>query len=179
MSIYFLRHVKTYNNLNEILSGRHESNILPNQIIQLPKHNITFDIVYSSTSKRCRYTLGILPSELFISDVIYTDNLLERSLGILENLPKSHAIVTFPDLFVNGRISVNSTIPNGETLNDVILRVQSLTDLIMSIDKTKQCLICSHNQTLKIMYALIKRINITDEYWKRMDFTPGNIVKIL
>ena len=82
-------------------------------------------------------------------------------------------------MFVNGRISVNSTIPNGETLNDVILRVQSLTDLIMSIDKTKQCLICSHNQTLKIMYALIKRINITDEYWKRMDFAPGNIVKIL
>ena len=89
MSIYFLRHVKTYNNLNEILSGRHESNILPNQIIQLPKHNITFDIDYSSTSKRCRYTLGILPSELFISDVIYTDNLLTKRKGRYANDAKT------------------------------------------------------------------------------------------
>lgn len=178
MPIYFLRHVKTYNNLNEILSGRTETNILPNQSIVFSSAPEVFDIVYSSTATRCKDTLLLIPSAMLPTKIVYTDALLERSLGILENLPRYNAIRDFPDLFANGKIDVDSVISGAESINDIKTRVNSLTHKILDISLKKQCLICSHNQTLKVMYSIIKDIKISNMYWNNTNFNPGIITKI-
>jgi broad specificity phosphatase PhoE len=178
MSIYFLRHVKTYNNFNNILSGRTETNILPNQHVHFQEDPIHFDYIFSSTAKRCIDTLTLVPQKFLVDNVKYTDNLLERSIGVLEGLTRVEAEQHFSNFFVNGKIGVNCIIPNGESIDDVVLRVKPLIETILSIEKESNCLICSHNQTLKIMYALIKNVPITDEYWHSTNFRQGVIIKI-
>lgn len=179
MNVYFLRHAKTYNNTNNVLSGRCETDIIPNQKIVFEKFPISFDIIYSSTAKRCIDTLRLLPNGCFPNDIIYTDVLLERSIGILENKTRDEAQKDFPEFFINGKIDVDCIIPNGETINDVVSRISSLTNMILTTDDKSNCLICSHNQTLKIMYALIKNIAITNEYWHNKNFPQGVVIKIL
>lgn len=179
MNIYFLRHVKTFNNINNILSGRFETDIIPNQTILIGDSNICFDIVYSSTAKRCIDTLQLLPNYYLNTDIIYTNDLLERSIGILENIPRDVAKKKYPEFFVNGKLKVDSIIPYGETIADVIQRTSSLTNKIMNTSGEINILICSHNQTLKIMHAMIKNISITNEYWNSKNFDHGTITKIL
>lgn len=179
MSIYFLRHAKTFNNMNHILSGQSETNIVPNQTIFFEDTSICFDVIYSSTAKRCIDTLQLLPACYFSANIIYTDVLLERSIGILENTTRDEAQKKFPELFINGKINIDCIIPNGETINDVVCRISLLTNNILATNDKHNCLICSHNQTLKIMYALIKNIPITNEYWYNKNFKPGEITKIL
>lgn len=179
MSLFFLRHVKTYNNVDARLSGRVETDILPKQIVELPQNDLIFDIVYSSTSKRCHDTLKLIYDLISCEEIYYTDALLERSLGKLENMPKRKAKTLFPNLFVNGRIGVDSNIPDGENINDVKQRVYPLIETVLPIAIEHQCLICSHNQTLKIMYAIIKEITITDNYWYENDFKQGMVFKVI
>lgn len=178
MSVYFLRHVKTYNNTYNILSGRNETNVLPNQFVQFQGEPIHFDYIFSSTAKRCKDTLNLIPNKFLANRIKYTDNLLERSIGVLEGLTRAEAEQHFSSFFVNGKIGVNCIIPNGESIDDVVLRVKPLIETILSIEKESNCLICSHNQTLKIMYALIKNVPITDEYWYSTNFRQGVIIKI-
>lgn len=179
MSIYFLRHAKTYNNINSILSGQSETDIISNQQILFEDNPIYFDVIYSSTARRCVDTLQLLPSCYFSTDIIYTDVLLERSIGILENSSRNEAQKNFPELFINGKIDINSTIPNGETINDVVNRISSLADTILTSNYKNNCLICAHNQTLKIMFALIKNVPITNEFWCNKNFEPGVITRIV
>lgn len=176
MSLYFLRHVKTYNNDKGIISGQSEAEILPNQKIKFKCECKNFDIIYSSPSQRCRETLG-----LFISNtrILYTETLLERSLGDLENMSKTDAIAKYPELFRNNFLDIYSHIPNGETINDVIKRVMPLIDIIYQIPQNNKCLLCSHNQLLKIIYAYILKIPITNDYWQQKNFNNGEIIKVM
>lgn len=172
MSVYFLRHVKSRGNIKGIISGQTEFDILPEQ--RVSRMEQCFDKVYCSSSCRCKDTLKLLYSEN-IQSVIYTDSLLERSLGILEGMKKQDAIVKFPQYFVEKRVGVNATIPNGETIEMVKQRLVPVFEEIMKDLPRQNILICSHNQTLKVLYAMIKEIEITDDYWQNIDFVNGEI----
>ena len=129
-SIYLLRHIKTYNNLKEIISGRAETLTLPNQAIQIPSDSESFDIVYSSPSMRCKNTIELIPPEIIKCNIIYTTILLERDVGVLEKMSKRKALEQYPYLFNNRKIDVNALIPGGETINDIIKRITPLIDFI-------------------------------------------------
>lgn len=177
MPLFFLRHIKTYNNIQEAISGRSEVLTMPNQIIQIPNDCKKFDVIYSSTAKRCQDTIKLIPTES-ICDLIYTEALLERDVGILESLPKHDAIKQYPHLFINGRINVDVLIPKGESIDDVVERVKPFVKIVMENKNSQYYLFCSHNQVLKIIYALIKKISITNHYWKQIDFEQGVVTKI-
>lgn len=178
MSIYFLRHVKTIYNQNNIISGCMEAEILPNQFLTytspLPSR---FDYVLSSPSKRCYYTLELLPGNR-INTIECFNNLLERNVGILEGLQKNDAISQFPYFFHNGKIDINANIPDGESINDVKQRLKSVVSRLNSINIGENVLVCSHNQTLKVLYAMLKNIDLNNEYWQRFNLENGALVNI-
>ena len=179
MSIYFLRHIQTLNNKNGILSGRLDSHILPDAQITLPDKCPFFDIVHSSTARRCVDTVSLIPIKYLTKQVYFTDMLLERHLGILEGLSKSYAIEIFPMMFTNNRIDVTTPIPEGESIEAVQERLQPEVTILLSLTHTDNCLVCSHNQTLKILYAMIYDIEITNSYWCSTNFENGVITKII
>ena len=177
MSVFLLRHIKSYNNIGKIISGRAETPTMPNQIVQISNNCKKIDVVYSSPSKRCKDTIELIPHEIIKGDIIYTTALLERDVGVLENMSKSEALEQYPYLFKNKRIDVNSLIPRGETIDDIVQRVKPLIDFIVYNASSLNYLICSHNQTLKIIYALINNITITNQYWQQFDFSQGVIIE--
>ena len=177
MSIFFLRHVKTKNNSKNIISGRIETDILPDSNI-IWSENVSFEYIYCSTSKRCRETITMLPKELYSGEIYFTEELLERSVGILEGMSKKIALKLYPHLFYKNKLSVLAEIEDGETIQDVKNRVKEVVQDIMRKGTHKNVLICSHNQTLKVIYAIVNDIEITNEYWTSTNFSNGTIVKI-
>lgn len=177
MAIFLLRHVKTVNNSKNIISGRMDTEILPNTDIVLDE-NVSFEYIYCSTSKRCRDTIAVLQTHMYHGEINFTEELQERSVGILEGMPKEVALELYPHLFYQNKLSVNSEIKGGETIQDVKKRLEEVVQDIIIRGTYKNVLVCSHNQTLKVIYAMINNIEITDEYWANTNFLNGTIVKI-
>lgn len=171
--IYFLRHAQTNNNISHIISGQSDKiDILPNQVIS---NDIKFDgIIYCSSATRCKSTIKMVRG-FQERNVIYADNLLERSLGEMEGMNKDEAMEKYPNYFINGRVRVDACIANGESISSVKERLIPFLETILNPETEEDILICSHNQTLKVLYAMIKGIEITDEYWRNIDFESGEI----
>lgn len=178
MSLYFLRHLKTTNNERGILSGRISCEILPGSFVRNSTDCTFFDKVYSSPSSRCKDTLSEAKKIVSFNDICYTDILLERNIGILEGMFREEAILKYPNYFQNGKLRVDITPQHGESINNIQQRLKPLLSEIINISKTGNCLICSHNQTLKILYAIIMNIEVTNEYWFNNNYKNGIIVEV-
>ena len=177
MGIYFLRHIKTEDNLVGKISGRSESPTLPAQKLNITcKIEKRFDQIYCSPYNRCRETIALLPSELQCN-VCFTPTLIERGLGILEGMDRKDAIHQFPQMFENGKLKVDAQISGIESIEEAQHRLKILLDVLKS-NRYKQVLICSHNQTLKILLAELKGILITNYYWQTVNFKNGELVCI-
>lgn len=180
MALYFLRHIKTVYNKQRIFSGRAETEVLPGQKIKYTDDIMRFDYIFSSSSSRCMATVQLIPDFLKNnSEICFTSNLLERKIGLLEGMQKRKAEIEYPEFFFNGRVDVNAQIPEMESINDVVERVSGIVEYICDKSKNSECLICSHNQTLKIIYAMITEQNIDNDYWHKVNFENGAIVKVL
>lgn len=177
MSIFLLRHVKTENNSKNIISGRIDTDILPDSNIILDG-NVSFEYIFCSTSKRCRDTIAKLPTDMYSGEINFTEELQERSVGILEGMAKESALKLYPHLFYKNKLSVSAEIEGGETIQDVKNRVEEVLQDIIIKGTYKNVLVCSHNQTLKVIYAMITNIKITDEYWANTNFLNGTIIKV-
>lgn len=177
MAIFLLRHVKTVNNLKDIISGRIDTEILPDTSVEVDG-NLSFEYVYCSTSKRCRETIAMIQTKMNNGKIVFADELQERSVGILEGMEKKMALELYPHLFYKDKLSVKARVDGGESIQDVKDRVERMIYEIQSKETNKNVLICSHNQTLKVIYAMINNIDITDEYWTNTNFLNGTIVRI-
>ncbi len=180
MALYFLRHIKTENNELKIFSGTSETEVLTDQKIIYPDNIFNFDYLFSSSSKRCIETIRLIPLHLIENaEIVYTNNLLERRLGELEGMNKDSAKRLYPQCFYENRLDVNAQIPGIESLSNVKNRVFDLVTDILEKSKNSNCLICSHNQTLKIIFSIITNQSIDNKYWRNLDFDNGVITKIL
>lgn len=178
MSIYFLRHIKTTANLENKISGCTEVDILADQTITInTKLPVYFDTVFCSPLTRCQSTISLLPNDWY-GNVVYSECLIERNMGILEGMKKQDATIQYPTLFFEGKVDVNAQIPNGETLFNVATRLTPLSEHLKFSSESKNILICSHNQTLKVLFSLLKNIALDNAYWKRVNFKNGTLINI-
>lgn len=86
MTIYFLRHAKTDSNIHNRWQGRSDldlSNEGINQLKQLAKLNYSFDVIFSSPTKRTLKTANVFKN--FNNLIICDERILERNFGNLES----------------------------------------------------------------------------------------------
>lgn len=176
--IYFLRHFKTLNNLNNVISGRSTSPTIATDLI-LPTNTI-FHKIYCSPAERCRTTMNALPNNILENaDIIFDERLLERNLGNLEGMPRNNAIKCYPVLFSKNKLDVFSTPPDGESYEVFFQRLnQFYNDTICNMPNKQNILICSHNQTLKMLYHILTKNDITSVSWRNLSFDNGVITPI-
>lgn len=175
MSLFFLRHLKTENNSNGIITGKTDSELIPNQhIYDHPYKKTTFDIVLCSPMKRCLDTISQIHKEQ-IQTIIPMAELVERDMGVLEGLTKAEAIQRFPLLFYSGKVDVKSVIPNGESIQDVLDRLEPVISYIKE-NCDKNVLICSHNQTMKILYCALCGNPVSNAFWQVFNFPNGVMI---
>lgn len=176
-SLFFLRHLKTRYNRDNLISGREDIDILKGQsIISLSASNNEYDIVLCSPLKRCLSTLSLLPNDCMKS-IRYIDELSERNMGILEGLNKTEAQIRYPLLFCVNKIDVSADIPGGESIYEVQQRLKAIVAYIKS-NPDENILICSHNQTLKILYFLLHEMPVTNDAWQCLNFPNGVLINV-
>lgn len=172
--IYFLRHFQTENNVNHILNGRSvNSSIISGDVLQC---SANIEMVFCSPALRCRQTISFFLQST-IPNIVYTDLLLERSLGLLEGMSRTQAANQYPALFSNNKLIVYTTPPQGESYNDFRARAEEFWGYCNSVDYNN-ILICAHNQILKMLYFVIKGEAFTIDSWNSLVFPNGEIIKI-
>lgn len=176
-SLFFLRHLKTNLNKNGVISGIQDSEVLPGQqIIELSSTKEMFDAILCSPLKRCRSTISLIADERKLS-IKYLDELAERNMGILEGLNKTEAQIRYPLLFCGNKIDVSADIPDGESIYGVQQRLKAIVAYIKS-NPDENILICSHNQTLKILYFLLHEMPVTNDAWQCLNFPNGVLINV-
>ncbi len=176
-NIFFLRHAKTLNNDLCIISGQSDSNIISEDYLKIDFNY--FDKIYCSPSLRCIDTLDILNCMPFsICNVLYDKALLERNMGHLEGMLKIDGLSKYPDLFTNGSFDVFKTPPQGESYKTFKNRVYCFYNDCLNTNDQLNILVCSHNQTLKLLRLFILNKKVTHETWLEHSFKNGEIEKI-
>jgi len=179
--IYLLRHCQTRNSLTGLVSGQTDDEIVNNNGLKLfssAARNLALAEVYASPLKRCRQTVHQLWSEIgFCLPVNWDKRLIERNMGNWEGKNKLQLANHYNDLFVNKKMNYMHTPPDGESFPDFYSRVNGFYLEIKKQLGKNPILICSHNQTLKLIYTLVMQIEIID-IWYSFDFEPGNLFEI-
>lgn len=105
--IFFLRHFKTQSSLDNYLCGR--SLLLPISESRDLSCSIPLDAAFCSSALRCRQTIEHVHFQNLASKIRYTDELLERNLGLMEGKPRDDMVQQFPNLFLDSKFRVFST----------------------------------------------------------------------
>lgn len=160
-----------------IISGQSDSEIIKKEYATVDLMN--FDKIYCSPSIRCQKTLEILGNNsLSAEKIVYDNRLLERDMGHFEGLSKTECKKMYPKLFMNGAFDVFQTPPQGESYEKFKKRVSSFYDEILKPSNQLNILVCSHNQTLKLLRLLILGKNITYKTWMEYSFENGEFSKV-
>ena len=176
MSVYFLRHLKTKYNMDGIISGTKDSEIVPGQrIINTQKDFLKIEKVLCSPLKRCKTTISMFYDQKI--HIEYMDELSERNMGVLEGTRKEEAKEKYPYLFCGSKLDVDASIPNGESVWDVQKRLAVVIKFLHD-SRNKNILICSHNQTMKILFFSLMNIPITNNAWQCLNFPNGVVIDI-
>ncbi len=179
--LYFLRHGKTIYNEKHLITGQADISILNteekmNINLSQPLNNM---IILSSPLKRCQETVKSFQQNIdYNLPIKYCDELLERNMGIFEEMERKLASEEYPIYFTDGKFKYYMTPPNGESFYKVCVRAElfiqkTLNELLESHD----VLICSHNQIMKIIYFKIMNIPFNDN-WYEYSFINNIIYKI-
>lgn len=175
--IFLLRHLKTINNDQGIISGQSDATLM--QVNPLKTDLSIFDKIYCSPSIRCKKTIESLEQKsLLYNKVTYDERLLERNMGKFEGMSKIKCKEQHPDLFYKDSFDVFGTPPNGESFENFKTRVEEFYNDHLITDANLNILICSHNQTLKLLRLIILEKEITEQTWLDYSFDNGEIIVI-
>lgn len=173
--VFFLRHFKTQNNINNCINGR--SLYLPISEGTPINCENPIDTVLCSPASRCHQTIDYVHFQNEEPKIIYTEALLERNMGSMEGQPRVSMVQQYPHLFNNSKFIVFSDPPYGESYNDFKMRAMNFWDKCNRICHGN-ILICSHNQLLKMLFFTINGEVITIDAWNQKTFPYGTILKI-
>lgn len=174
-NLFFLRHLESENNKLGIISGQSNPKISFKNITIVS--SMDFRKIYCSPSKRCRETIESLENKE-TSKIVINNDLSERNMGKLEGHKKSDMLQEYPSLFHNKVFDLFATPPEGESYQDFYKRVNFFYKQYLIRDLKEKTLICSHNQTLKLLRLLLLQKEINYNTWEEYNFPNGQVVAL-
>ena len=186
MNLIFLRHGLSQWNLENKFSGwidvplASEGIAEAKQAKQLLKENsFVPDIVYTSYLKRAQQTAELICNLDYIKDW----RLNERHYGSLQGLDKKETSIKFgedqvflwrrsysttPPLLDENSLdnpnfakmyqTINESLPLGESLHDVVIRVKPMLDKIIKTALNKKVLVVAHGNSIRAILKIIENI---------------------
>ena len=166
---YYLRHGEATHNINDHLASYPEKNVSHltekgiNQIkAVIPElKKLNFDLIISSDLERNKETAEIIRQALNVK-VFFDSRLRETNFGILNNQPADE----YRKLFKSANERFKKSAPEGETLNQVVLRMmQCLREAKIKYPE-KKILIISHGDPLWALKTILNGKNYQTENHK-------------
>lgn len=155
--LYFVRHGETDDNVNHILTGRQNTPLNENGLKQVEQSGIEakdlkIGVIFCSPLDRARKTCEAI-NKYHYKDVIYTEELIERSYGLYENRPSSSIDrEACWNYFEDYKKDVM------ETPRELFGRVYAFLDKIKKEYKNKNILIVAHNGIGRAIYCYFNGI---------------------
>lgn len=164
--IYALRHCKTLFNEKNIISGQTDCPLVDYSVdYSILSKTWAPDsfILISSPLSRCVLTSEIFQSQsgFQISSSI-DSRIIERNMGILEGMRRDNLSKEHQDYFLNGHFKDFMTPPMGESYNDFKFRIMSFAFSLEKLFSEYNIIICSHNQTLRMLTAIMNNKDYED-----------------
>ncbi len=173
---YVLRHCKTSFNEKNIVSGQTDCPLIDYSIdysILSKESYLKSYILISSPLNRCVLTGKILQSQSKLQISAFIDSrIIERNMGILEGKKRCDLVKEYPHFFLNGRFKDYMTPPMGESYDDFRFRIISFSFAMEKLLSKHNIIVCSHNQTLRMLTAIVK-----DKSYEDVPKYPNGIVK--
>lgn len=180
-NIYFIRHGETKWNTIGKIQGWKDSRLTDLGIKQANKaaeylnkyESTNIDIIYSSDLSRAYDTAEIINNKLKL-DIIESELLRENSFGIWEGKTKEDILEFDSKGYENWlRIPEESSIEDGETLDELRKRVKKFLDSIVDYENI---LIVSHSVTIKMLILVL--LNMDNKHFKNLSMNNTGISKI-
>lgn len=159
MKIYLTRHSKTVWNQEKRLQGRCDSPLTPEGIENanalkkyLNESHLHFDYIYSSPITRAFQTASLLFEK---NKIIQDQRLVEMNFGIFEGRKIPDILKTDYELYHNlwHHPELFTCIPQGESYDEVVLRVQSFLDDLSNLEKDSSVFIVTHGMYFIVLLA--------------------------
>ena len=158
MIIYLTRHSQTIWNEEKRLQGRLDSPLTANGIKNAEAlkeyiHNYSIDYIYSSPTLRAYHTAEIVfPDHNIIKD----KRLLEMDFGTLEGRKISDILKTDYELYHQlwNEPELFQGIPQGESYEDVIKRLQSFIHDLKKLPDQSTVMIVTHGMCFIVLFSL-------------------------
>ena len=167
--IYFIRHGETNANVMKKYCGHSDILLNENGIVQAKTvaniiKEYSIDLMYCSDLKRAKMTMGEI-NEFHNLDVTYLTELREMNFGILENLTFKEIGNIYPkekEKII--KFNRSYQFPEGESLEMLYLRANTIFNKIINENKDKNILIVSHSGVIESILTEILSNNI-ENYW--------------
>lgn len=157
--LYVLRHCKTSFNEENVVSGQTDCPLIDDSIdysILSKENSLKSYILISSPLNRCILTGKKLQSQSKLQISAFIDSrIIERNMGILEGKKRCDLAKEYPDYFLNGHFKDYMTPPMGESYDDFKFRIISFASSIEKVLSKHNIIVCSHNQALRMLTAII------------------------
>jgi len=167
MNLFLIRHGQTDWNLAQRFQG--QSDIPLNETGRKQANAIVerlaaehFDAIYSSDLQRATETADIICK----SEIITDSRLREVNFGDWEGLIYDEIKVKYPETLAAWEVDIfKNAPPNGETLEGLSVRVQSMLDELRAKHDDQNILIVAHGGVLQTLICLALKLPPT-MYWQ-------------
>jgi len=165
--IYVIRHGETDQNVKCAYCGVSDIPLNSKGIHQAMEvgkilKNYSIDLILCSTLIRARQTARLINKSIH-KDIVYIEELVERSIGIFEGKTREEVMLQYSNLYnQNLTRQFDKAPPEGETINEVIERVNIVFDLIKEKYNNKNILIVTHAFVSKVIHKYFNKINDVD-----------------
>ena len=160
-----IRHGETQWNLEKRTQGHLDSPLSEKGVLQTKEtaqklRNYKFDLVLSSPLGRALETAKIISAELGTNNIQMEPDLAERHLGVLQGRTKKESLENYPHFFgADGRFIQSSDIPEAESLQDFLQRIQQAVLKLQILSEDSSMLVITHDGVLHAMLGCIKDIS--------------------
>ena len=154
--IWFVRHAQSVYNKQRLFTGWHDPELTELGLsaasdLKEKLSSVKFDYIFSSPLKRASSTAIAIIGDA--TSIEYDDRLKERSYGDWSGLNKAEIKDKVgEDEFLAARRGWDTKPPNGESLKDVSIRVESF---INSLPSSGNILVVSHGNTIRAISVLL------------------------
>ena len=173
MQIILVRHGESISNAKKQLQGHYDSPLSKKGIYQaqdmnrdFSQLNYIFTKVYSSDLQRAAHTARIITQDLNSPKIIFTSLLRELDLGILTRRFDHSLSEAERTMLATLWVNYDSKIDGGESMNQLISRIQSLLQKVLSeTNPNGRILIISHGGVIYNILCRIWMFKINIDEW--------------
>lgn len=176
MKVVLVRHGQSEANSMGVLQGHMNSPLTDQgrlQAIELAQRMIlmgycSFDHIYSSDLIRAAETASIIGKKLKISNIVYTPLLRELDLGIFVGRKWDQLQPKEREIFESIRNNHSRQIPNGESINSLIKRLQQFLNEVGNLNPSPSLvLVITHGGVLRhLLQTIMGVLPETDEWFE-------------